>query len=74
MSEIFLYASPDGVAKVEVTFEGDTFWLSQTQLGELFGVDRTVITKHLGNIFDEGELDQNSVNADFARTAERGKE
>ncbi len=73
MSEIILYTSPDGAAKVEVTFEGDTFWLSQRQLAELFGVDRTVITKHLGNIFDEGELDRNSVSADFAQTAADGK-
>lgn len=73
MSEIILYSSPDGVAKVEVTFEGDTFWLSQKQLAELFAVDRSVITKHLGNIFDEGELDRNSVCAEFAQTAADGK-
>lgn len=73
MSEMILYTSADGVTKVEVTFEGDTFWLSQKQLAELFGVDRTVITKHLGNIFDEGELDKNSVSAEFAQTAADGK-
>lgn len=73
MSEIILYSSPDGVARVEVTFEGDTFWLSQKQLAELFAVDRSVITKHLGNIFDEGELDRNSVCAEFAQTAADGK-
>jgi hypothetical protein len=73
MSEIILYTSPDGVAKVEVTYEGDTFWLSQKQLAELFGVDRSVITKHLGNIFDEGELDRESVCAEFAQTAADGK-
>lgn len=73
MSEIILYTSSDGAAKVEVTFEGDTFWLSQKQLAELFDVDRSVITKHLGNIFDEGELDRDSVCAAFAQTAADGK-
>lgn len=73
MSEIILYTSPDGAAKVEVTFEGDTFWLSQRQLAELLGVDRTVITKHLGNIFDEGELDRNSVSAILAQASADGK-
>ncbi|CAN5471930.1 virulence RhuM family protein [soil metagenome] len=73
MSEIILYTSPAGAAKVEVTFEGNTFWLSQDRLAELFGVDRTVITKHLSNIFEEDELDQNSVCAEFARTAGDGK-
>ncbi len=73
MSEIILYTSPDGVAKVEVTYEGDTFWLTQKQIAELFGVDRTVVTKHLGNIFDEGELARDSVSAEIAQTAADGK-
>ncbi len=73
MSEIILYTTPSGTAKVEVTFEGDTFWLTQKQLADLFDVDRSVITKHLGNIFDEGELDRASVCAEFAHTATDGK-
>jgi len=73
MSEIILYTTPDGVAKVEVTYEGDTFWLTQKHIADLFGVDRSVITKHLGNVFDEKELDQNSVCAEFAHTASDGK-
>lgn len=73
MSDIILYSSPDGVTKVDVTYEGDTFWLSQKQLAELFGVDRSVITKHLVNIFEERELNRESVCAEFAHTAEDGK-
>jgi hypothetical protein len=73
VSEIILYTTPSGTAKVEVTFEGDTFWLTQKQLADLFDVDRSVITKHLGNIFDEGELDRASVCAEFAHTATDGK-
>lgn len=73
MSEIILYTTPNGAAKVEVTYEGDTFWLSQKQLADLFGVDRSVVSKHLTNIFEDGELDRDSVCAEFARTAADGK-
>lgn len=73
MSEIILYSSPDGEARVEVTYEGDTFWLTQKQIADLFAVDRSVITKHLSNVFDEGELDRKSVCAEFAQTAVDGK-
>ncbi len=73
MSEIILYSSPDGVVKVEVAYEGETFWLTQARMAELFDVDRPVISKHLGNIFDDGELDRESVSAEFAHTATDGK-
>ncbi|MGB8192765.1 MAG: virulence RhuM family protein [Chitinophagaceae bacterium] len=72
-SEIILYTSLQGNIKVEVIFLGETFWLSQKRLAELFNVDRTVITKHLQNIFAEKELDENSVCANFAHTAQDGK-
>ena len=71
--EIILYTAADGATKVEVFFEAETFWLTQKQLADLFDVDRSVITKHLGNIFDEGELDRDSVCAEFAHTAADGK-
>ena len=51
----------------------ETVWLTQKKISELFGVDRTVITKHLGNVFQEGELVENSVSANFAHTADDGK-
>lgn len=73
MSEIILYRSGDGAAKIEVTYESDTFWLMQKQLAELFGAERSVITKHLANIFEDGELEQSAVCAVFARTAADGK-
>jgi hypothetical protein len=71
--QIILYTTPDGSVNVEVAFQGETFWLPQKRIAELFGVDRSVITKHLKNIFEEGELDQDSVCANFAHTAEDGK-
>jgi hypothetical protein len=72
-SGIIFYTSASGATKIEVTYENETFWLSQRQISELFEVDRTAITKHLGNIFEEGELDRNSVCAEFAHTAADGK-
>jgi len=53
--------------------QDETVWLSQKAIAELFDVDRTVITKHLGNIFKESELEQDSVCAIFAHTAGDGK-
>lgn len=73
MSEIILYQGEDGNVKVSVLFDEDTFWLNQNALAELFDVDRSVISKHLRNIFDCGELEQNSVCAKFAQTAADGK-
>jgi hypothetical protein len=67
-SEIILYTTPQGHIKVEVVLRDETVWLTQKAMAELFGVDRTVITKHLGNIFKEGELSEDSVRAIFAHT------
>ena len=72
-SEIILYSSPEGNVRVEVIYSGETFWLTQKRMAELFEVDRTVITKHLKNIFATGELAEDSVCANFAHTAEDGK-
>ena len=71
--EIIFYTGPDGDIRVEVFFQEENLWLSQKRMAELFGVERSVITKHLKNIFQEGELDQNAVCANFAHTAEDGK-
>lgn len=59
-SEFLLYTSPDGDINVEVLVRDDTVWLSQKKIGELFGKDRSVITKHLNNIFSSGELEEKS--------------
>lgn len=56
--EIIFYTTPSGVAKVEVVFEDDTFWLSQRRMAELFGVEAHTITYHLKEIFNSGELQE----------------
>ena len=73
LRNIVIYQAEDGNTRIEVKMEHDTLWLSQAQIATLFAVDRTVVTKHLGNIFEEGELDKDSVCAKFAHTAEDGK-
>ena len=72
-NEILLYTTADGRVKIEILFESETFWLSQKKMSELFGVERSVITKHLKNIFESRELDEISVCAKFAHTASDGK-
>jgi hypothetical protein len=62
------------LTKIETTFDGDTVWLSIDQMAELFQRDRSVIGKHVRNIFKEGELEKDSVWAKFAYTASDGKE
>ena len=71
--EIILYQEPNGKTALDVRLEGETLWLTQKQLSELFQTERSVITKHLGNIFRSGELDKLSVCAKFAHTAGDGK-
>lgn len=71
--EILIYTTEDGLAKIETTFDGDTVWLSIDQMAELFQRDRSVIGKHIRNIFKEGELIKESVWAKFAYTATDGK-
>ncbi len=70
---IIIYQAGDGHTRIEVKMEDETVWLTQAQIAILFDVDRSVVTKHLGNIFEEGELDKDSVCAKFAHTAEDGK-
>lgn len=72
-NKILLYQTAEGKVNIVVFFEDKNFWLTQKALGELFQVDRTVITKHLKNIFLEGELCEEAVCAKFARTADDGK-
>jgi len=58
--EIIIYQAPDGTTNLDVRLENDTVWLTQAQMIMLFDRDRTVITKHINNIFKEGELDEKS--------------
>ncbi len=71
--QLLLYTAPEGDVRVEVVYQDETVWLTQKSLAELFGVDRTVVTKHLKNILGTGELDENSVSAKIAHTAADGK-
>jgi hypothetical protein len=72
-SEIIMYQTDDGLTKIETTFDGDTVWLSIDHMAELFQRDKSTISRHIKNIFNEGELIRNSVVANFATTAADGK-
>ena len=72
-TEFLLYRSPNGEVKIEVFLHNENVWLTQKRMAELFGIDRSVITKHLSNIFESMELDQSSVCAKIAHTANDGK-
>ena len=71
-SEILLYKTPNGNVRVEVLLQNETIWLPQAKIAELFGVDRTVVTRHIGNIFKSGELNEQVVCANFAHTTQHG--
>jgi len=71
-NEILLYTTPNGNVKVEIYLQNETIWLTQQKIADLFGVDRTVITKHIGNIFKEGELKEEVLCANFAHTTQPG--
>ena len=71
--QFLLYSMPDEQGKVQVIVKDGTIWCTQKAMSQLFGVDRSVITKHLKNIFDSGELRQESVCAKNALTAADGK-
>jgi len=66
--EIVVYEAPDGEVRVEVRVERETVWLTQQQMAELFGRERSVVTKHIRNVFKEGELDEGS-NVHFLHVA-----
>jgi hypothetical protein len=72
-NNFLIYKSDDEDVNVSVIFRDETIWATQKVLAELFGVDRTVVTKHLKNIFESRELDERSVCAKNAHTAEDGK-
>jgi hypothetical protein len=72
-NEVLLYTTPNGKVKVEIYLYNENIWLSQPKIADLFGVDRTVVTKHLRNIFASCELVEDSVCAKIAHTASDGK-
>ena len=71
--EIVIYEPPGGAASLDVRLSGETLWLTQAQIADLFQKERSVVTKHLRNIFSQGELERASVSAFFAHTAADGK-
>lgn len=73
-TNIVMYTTNDGLIKIEASFDKDTVWLSIDQMAELFQRDRSVIGKHIRNVFKEGELVKDSVWAKFAYTASDGKD
>lgn len=70
---IELFTLPDGSTQIEVQFEGDTFWLNLNQISSLFEKDKSVISRHLKNVFTSDELIRDSVVAKNATTAQDGK-
>ena len=71
--EVVLYKAPDGGAALEVRLEQETVWLTLNQIADVFGRDKSVISRHLNNVFNQKELDRKSVVAYFATTASDGK-
>lgn len=71
-NQLIIYQTEDGKVKIETHFENETVWLSTKQIAALFQRDRTVITKHIRNIFKDGELKEEMVSANFAHTTQHG--
>jgi len=71
--EIVIYQTQDGLAKLDVRLDGETVWITQDQMTELFQRDKSTVSRHIKNIFADGELDEKSVVAFFATTASDGK-
>ena len=70
--QILLYQTPDGEARIEVRLQGETVWLSLDQMAELFQRNKSTISRHIKNVFEEGELRQETTVAKFATVVNRG--
>ena len=68
--DFLTFTRQSGEESIEVRVQDDDVWLTQASIAKLFGVDRSVITKHLKTIFDGGEVEESSVCAKFAQTAD----
>jgi len=71
-SEIIIYPNPAGNIKIDVRLEEETVWLTQEQMGQLFGKGRSTITEHISNVFAEGELNEEVVCRNFRLTTQHG--
>jgi len=72
-NEILLYTTPNGKVKLEIYLQDETVWLTQQKIADLFGVERSVVTKHLLNVFSQGELKKEATCANFAQVQTEGK-
>ena len=70
--EMLIYQTEDGLTKIDVNMQNETVWLSLDQMADLFQRDKSTISRHIKNIFDEGELDRNSTVAKFATVQNEG--
>ena len=71
--QFLLYQTPDGDSQIEVKLQNDTVWLSLDQMAELFQRNKSTISRHIKNVLEDGELEEDSVVANFATTATDGK-
>ena len=74
MSDLILYTTEDGATRLDLRVEGETLWMSPSQMADLFKRSKKTISEHLGNIFSEGELQESSVVRNFRTTATDGKD
>ena len=72
-SEIIIYQNSDGNINIDVRLEEESVWLTQAQMCELFQKSKATISEHIKNVFEEGELNENSVVRNFRTTAADGK-
>ena len=70
--QILLYQTPDGESRIEVRMEGETVWLNLEQMAELFQRNKSTISRHIKNVFEEGELNREVVVAKYATTTQHG--
>lgn len=70
--QIIVYHQADGTADIKVRFEGETVWLTQQQIAELFGVTRTTIVEHIRHVYDEGELNESATCRKFRQVRQEG--
>ena len=73
LSEMIIYTTEDGLTKVNVNFDGDTVWLTMNQMAELFQRDKSTISRHIKNVFEEGELNREATVAFFATVQTEGE-
>jgi hypothetical protein len=71
-SELIIYNTEDGLTKVDVNFDGDTVWLTINQMAELFQRDKSTISRHIKNVYEEGELQKEATVAYFATVQTEG--